>query len=178
MDQLEDLLLDLKGVSVLAKVSDPLNLVGFLQKTIPDVLFMDIEMPGISGLDLASNVAELSPNTKIIFVTAYSQYAIQAIKKAAFDYLIKPVDPEELSDTLGRLTMIVNRESSTIDRLKLKYTLTSRELDIIEQILFGCTSERIACNLNISRLTVNTHRQNILKKTGCSNFFELFAAIS
>ena len=66
----------------------------------PDVAFLDIRMPGISGLELASRIGT---QCHIVFVTAYDQYAVQAFDNAAVDYLLKPVVPERLSKTVARL---------------------------------------------------------------------------
>jgi two-component system LytT family response regulator len=66
----------------------------------PDVVFLDVEMPGSSGLDLLVNVPD---GTQVVFVTAREKYAVQAFAAAALDYLVKPVDPERLADTITRL---------------------------------------------------------------------------
>ena len=69
----------------------------------PDVAFLDIRMPGLTGLDVAAAAAEASPATRIVFVTAYDQYAIQAFERGAIDYLLKPIARERLVATIGRL---------------------------------------------------------------------------
>lgn len=69
----------------------------------PDVAFLDIRMPGLNGLDVAAACAELSPDTQVVFVTAYNQYAIDAFEKGAIDYLLKPVEPARLRATIARL---------------------------------------------------------------------------
>lgn len=69
----------------------------------PDVAFLDIRMPGLSGLEVAAAAAEASPQTRIVFVTAYDQYAVQAFAQGALDYLVKPVEAERLADTIARL---------------------------------------------------------------------------
>lgn len=69
----------------------------------PDVAFLDIRMPGLTGLEVASALAEASPATQIVFVTAYDQYAIGAFEKGAIDYLLKPIVPERLASTVQRL---------------------------------------------------------------------------
>lgn len=66
----------------------------------PDVVFLDIRMPGMSGLELA---AQIRTACHIVFVTAYDQYAVQAFENAAVDYLLKPVAPERLGTTVSRL---------------------------------------------------------------------------
>jgi two-component system LytT family response regulator len=71
-----------------------------IRKNKPDIVFLDIEMPGHSGLELIDFFNEDEVNFSIIFVTAYNQYAIQAFKLSAVDYLLKPVDPEDLKMAL------------------------------------------------------------------------------
>jgi DNA-binding LytR/AlgR family response regulator len=69
----------------------------------PDVAFLDIRMPGLSGLEVAAALADCSPRTQVVFVTAYDQYAIDAFERGAVDYLQKPVAPERLGATVRRL---------------------------------------------------------------------------
>lgn len=72
----------------------------FLETRAPDVVFLDVEMPGGSGLDLLESVPDA---TQVVFVTAREKYAVQAFAAAALDYLVKPVDPERLADTMARV---------------------------------------------------------------------------
>lgn len=69
----------------------------------PEVAFLDIRMPGLTGLEVAAAAAEASPATQVVFVTAYNQYAIDAFEKGAIDYLLKPIVPERLAATVQRL---------------------------------------------------------------------------
>ena len=71
-----------------------------IQRLKPDVVFLDIQMPKLSGMEL---VAMLDPLPRIVFVTAFDEYAIQAFEENAFDYLLKPVEPARLAKTLARL---------------------------------------------------------------------------
>ena len=73
---------------------------GFLETTPPDVVFLDIDMPGDSGLDLLVSVPDA---TQVVFVTASDKHAVRAFAAAALDYLVKPVDPERLADTIARV---------------------------------------------------------------------------
>jgi len=69
----------------------------------PDVAFLDIRMPGLTGLEVASAAAQSSPRTQVVFVTAYNQYAIDAFERGAVDYLLKPIDPARLAATVKRV---------------------------------------------------------------------------
>lgn len=69
----------------------------------PQVAFLDIRMPGLSGLDVAAALPDASPGTQVVFITAYDQYAIDAFDKGAIDYLLKPVGSERLAATVKRL---------------------------------------------------------------------------
>ena len=76
-----------------------------LENIIPDkpqLIFLDVELPQKSGFDFLTDLKRINLHPCIIFTTAYDQYAIQAIKHAAFDYLLKPIDPEELTITINR----------------------------------------------------------------------------
>ena len=87
----------------------------FLETHPPDVVFLDVEMPGGSGFDLLKHVPDA---THVVFVTALEKYAVQAFAAAALDYLVKPVDPERLADTVARLQKqaVSNRGPLTEDR--------------------------------------------------------------
>lgn len=69
----------------------------------PDIVFLDIEMPNISGVDLFPQIKEIAKEAKIVFTTAYAQYAVEAFELNALDYLIKPVEKERILKTLERL---------------------------------------------------------------------------
>ena len=69
----------------------------------PEVAFLDIRMPGLSGIDVAAAAAVASPATQIVFTTAYHQYAVDAFERGAVDYLLKPVTAERLAATVQRI---------------------------------------------------------------------------
>ncbi|MGK5035796.1 LytR/AlgR family response regulator transcription factor [Janthinobacterium sp. LB3P118] len=69
----------------------------------PDIAFLDIRMPGLTGLEVAAGARDASPGTQVVFVTAYDQYAIDAFDKGAVDYLLKPIARERLQATLQRV---------------------------------------------------------------------------
>ncbi|MFT3897744.1 MAG: LytTR family DNA-binding domain-containing protein [Thermomonas sp.] len=91
------------GLQVVAECEDGASAVEALAEHQPDVAFLDIRMPGLTGLEVAALAAEASPGTRIVFVTAYDQYAIDAFERGAIDYLLKPVKPERLDATVARL---------------------------------------------------------------------------
>lgn len=69
----------------------------------PQIAFLDIRMPGLTGLEVAAAATEASPDTQIVFVTAYDQYAVDAFEKGAVDYLLKPIVRDRLDATVQRL---------------------------------------------------------------------------
>ena len=90
-------------LQIVAECEDGASAVEALAEHTPDVAFLDIRMPGLTGLEVAAVAAEASPRTQIVFVTAYDQYAIDAFERGAIDYLLKPVKPERLDATVARL---------------------------------------------------------------------------
>jgi two-component system LytT family response regulator len=84
----------------------------------PDIVFLDIEMPYMNGFEMLKHLQNM--NFQLVFTTAYDQYAIKAIKFAAFDYLLKPVDIEELKTTIARLkdAMPVNNTAKKLEALE------------------------------------------------------------
>ena len=91
------------ALQVVAECEDGASAVEALAERQPDIAFLDIRMPGLTGLEVAALAAVASPRTRIVFVTAYDQYAIDAFERGAIDYLLKPVKPERLDATVARL---------------------------------------------------------------------------
>ncbi len=93
----------------------------------PQVMFLDVRMPGMTGLEAAQAVAEDWPDDVplplLVFVTAYDQYALQAFEQAAIDYLLKPVQPERLAQTCSRLQDALQKRSQAGDGPGLDATL-------------------------------------------------------
>ena len=91
------------GLDIVAACEDGASAVEALAEHQPDVAFLDIRMPGLTGLEVAETAAESSPRTQVVFVTAYDQYAVDAFEQGAVDYLLKPISPERLAATVQRL---------------------------------------------------------------------------
>jgi len=90
-------------LQVLAECEDGASALEALAEHQPDVAFLDIRMPGLTGLEVAAALTDSSPRTQVVFVTAYDQYAIDAFERGAIDYLLKPIEPERLAATVQRL---------------------------------------------------------------------------
>jgi two-component system LytT family response regulator len=100
VERLERLLGEEPLVTVVGRATDPATALEFLNRETIDVLFLDIQMPGMTGFDL---LAQLRDQPAVIFTTAYDEYALQAFQVNSIDYLLKPVDPGELRRALGKL---------------------------------------------------------------------------
>lgn len=91
------------GVEVIGRSSNGFDAINQLKTLKPDVLFLDIEMPEMNGVELAEIIRNDNSDVQIIFVTAYDQYAISAFEQAAIDYILKPLELDRLSKTITRL---------------------------------------------------------------------------
>jgi two-component system LytT family response regulator/two-component system response regulator AlgR len=92
------------GCEVKAELEDGPSVLAWLQEAPEvDVLFLDIQMPGATGLEVAGELADGRNSLSVVFVTAYSEHAVRAFEAAAADYLLKPVSAERLAKTLARL---------------------------------------------------------------------------
>jgi two-component system LytT family response regulator len=99
--RLEVLLQSQPGVEVVGEAVNGRQAVEAIKRTNPDLVFLDVHMPGMSGLDVVREIGPLQMPA-VIFVTAYDQYAIEAFDVAALDYLLKPFDDERFEQTLTR----------------------------------------------------------------------------
>ena len=89
------------SIKVVAQTQNPEEAIRLIQQYKPDVIFLDIEMPRMSGFKMLEQIPEV--DFEVIFITAYNHYAINAIRISAFDYLVKPVAIEDLQHTVERL---------------------------------------------------------------------------
>lgn len=106
------------NIEVLSICDDLPSGVVAIRKLKPDLVFLDIEMPKYNGLEITNFFAPNEINFSIIFTTAYNQYAISAFKISAIDYLLKPIDPEELKETLQRFDLRRKTEASQLIKAK------------------------------------------------------------
>lgn len=108
------MLSEFQNIDVVEEAEDVSSAVVAIEKMKPDIIFLDIQMPGETGFDLLEKV---DLKAKVIFVTAYDEYAIRAFEINALDYLLKPVNPERLARALDRLELDESLENLPIRKL-------------------------------------------------------------
>jgi DNA-binding NarL/FixJ family response regulator len=159
--RLKILLKTVKEVEVISSYEQAERAMQGILNLEPDLVLLDVEMAGISGLEIAEEINRHNLNTHIVFVSAHEHYAIKAIKTQAFDYLLKPVDIDELKQTLNRF------------QAQHLSNLSKREFEIVKLLAQGLNSKQIGEELHLSRHTIDTYRRKILEKTGSKNAAEL-----
>ncbi len=117
---LRDALSSAPGVEVVGEARDGPEAVSAVRKLAPDVAFLDVEMPGLNGLEV---VRALGPGERpaVVFVTAYDEYAVRAFEVSAVDYLLKPFDEERVRAAVGRVRerLLVSAPPRAYDRIDL-----------------------------------------------------------
>jgi len=158
----------------------------------PNVVIMDINLPGMSGVDATPQIRKFSPATKIIGVSMYTQpsYARAIIRSGAMGYVTKNSSTEEMMKAIvevhdGRKYICDEIKNILSDSMLSEEqqpnginSLSQRELEIISQIKNGASSKEIANDLHLSVKTVEVHRYNILKKLHLKNSAALVNFVS
>ena len=152
----------------------------------PHIIMMDINMPGINGLDATEIIKRSNPDVKVLGVSLHVQpvYAKKMMSKGAMGYITKNAPKEEMFHALlelqaGRKYLcteikdILSNEMGSEAENKNLDILSRREIEVVEQIKQGKSSKEIAETLNIAVKTIEVHRYNILKKLGIKNTAEL-----
>jgi two-component system, LytTR family, response regulator len=111
-DELGFLLGRVGGVAVIGQAGDGVEALTTINRLQPDIVFLDIQMPGLTGFEVARRMIAAHAPTHIIFVTAYDQHAIEAFEVNAVDYILKPVDPARLDLAVKRARRLVEFERS------------------------------------------------------------------
>lgn len=122
------------GIAVLATFTNPSIAAEYLQKNKVDVCFLDIDMPEMSGFEFLS-IWQNTPPFDVIFTTAYSEYAIQAFKVSALDYLLKPIDEDDLIQTIGKYKKL-KKTSGMEDQLNLLIQQMAQTKSYSDRIAF------------------------------------------
>lgn len=148
----------------------------------PGCILLDVQIPGLSGLQLQSQLAALGSTLPIVFVTGYADTAttVRAIKAGAEDFLTKPVSSEDLLDALDRA--LIRQQAEHIRRTKLGSlqvrlkSLTPREHQVFALIVRGKINKQIAHELGTAERTVKAHRHQVMEKMQVQSLAELVSA--
>jgi two-component system LytT family response regulator len=159
-------------VSVVALCEDAQRGIKAIEEFNPDLVFLDIQMPGMSGFDLLQQLAPV--NFQVIFVTSYDQYAVKAFKFSALDYLLKPLNPEELIQAVNKVTdkssatNITHRFESLLNNIHFKAGKIEKvAIPTHDGIDFFNTDDIIYCQAEGSYTTLFmvNHRKELVART-------------
>jgi two-component system, NarL family, response regulator LiaR len=177
------LLSNLDEIDRISEASNAEELFIKLKQHVPDIIFMDIDLPGTNGIEITRQVLKQYPNIRIVALSMYADedYYLPMIEAGAKGFILKNsgFDDVEISikrvmagknyysqEILSGLLSASNRKTPT---LKKTTDLSERETEIIQRICQGLSNQEIAEKLNISKRTVDKHRENILLKTNTKN---------
>jgi DNA-binding NarL/FixJ family response regulator len=148
----------------------------------PDVVFMDVRMPGMGGIEAARAIRQASPDTKVILVTVdESRTSIsEAIQAGVSGYLLKDTSADELVNAARlavegkavihpQLTRAFIEEVQTAEKKGDAAALSRREKEILQKVAYGATTKEVAHDLGISPHTVKTHLERIFEKLGAND---------
>ena len=182
--------LDAPGVEMVAEAATAEEALAVAPRVRPDVLLVDINLPGMDGVDLVRELAPRLPDTRIVMLTvsAADQHLIEATRAGAVGYLTKDVTPEALlravrSASNGELAMSRGMAARLVQRLVDDAhrpssrgagldALTPRELEVLRLLADGLTDREIAESLTLSPRTIATHVSSVLHKLGARNRME------
>ena len=112
LEELNFLLNSIPEVKVIGQGRNGIEAIQLVEEFEPDLLFLDIEMPGLNGFKVVEHLAKKDELPQLVFVTAYDHYAVQAFEVNAVDYILKPVDPARLDVAVKRAQRLVAFERS------------------------------------------------------------------
>jgi DNA-binding NarL/FixJ family response regulator len=169
---------------IIDEVDDGLDAVERSENLRPDVLLLDLMMPGLNGLDVTRQVGQRSPGTRVIILSMYANeaYVLEALRNGAAAYVLKKSSPDELVQAVhevvaGRSFLSRSLSQRAIEAYKWKAQeipldpydrLTNREREVLHMAAEGHTSAEIATRLSISPRTVEMHRSNLMRKLSLS----------
>ena len=158
-----------EGIEILQEVDSVASAVNFLKKGTVDIVFLDIEMPEENGFKLLEYIPQ--PNFEIIFTTAYNQYAVQAFRMSAIDYLLKPIDLEELRLAIQKVKERkgISQDKDKLEALKnnLNNVLKKLALPTSDGYYFVEIDQIIRCEAdsNYTKFYLNNQKSIIVYKT-------------
>ncbi len=141
-EELKYFLNEEKEIKLIAEFDNPLDTLNFLENNTADVIFLDINMPDMNGISLGKIITKMYPDMKIVFITAYKDYAVDAFEIKAFDYLLKPYSESRIKNLLKSLVNGKTELTSSIKNSSLKkitvniderlYVISLNDIDYIE----------------------------------------------
>jgi two-component system response regulator NreC len=186
---LRRLLEDEPDFQVVGDTGDGLEALQLVERLQPDVLVVDLVMPGLSGLEVTRQVNQRSPRTRVVILSMYANeaYVLEALKNGASGYVLKESSGVDLvravrealagrrylSPPLSEHAIEAYLEKVDTGPLDPYETLTAREREVLHLAAEGHTNNQIAERLSISPRTVETHRANLMRKLGLNNHAEL-----
>jgi len=164
-------------IQVLATLSNGQALIDQLEVLAPDVVLMDLNMPGLNGLSTTEIVLERRPETRVLVLSMHDtpEYITTALGHGAKGYVLKDVPTEEIKDAIdavmrGEQYLCTGAEGAlTPAEGNGREQLTNREQTILLELAQGKSNKEVALTLDISVRTVETHRKNIKRKLGISS---------
>ena len=173
-------LADARQIKVVGEVMDGSKVVSAVQKLAPDVLLLDIAMPGMNGLQITRRLAKTSPRVKVVAFTMHDdkEYILEVVHSGAKGYILKDTSTSELIHAIEMVSKGSTFFSPSVSQtlldeeyaVKAKHKtptvsqLTERESEVLALIADGLSNKRIADKLKVSIRTIQTHRQKIMKK--------------
>jgi two-component system LytT family response regulator len=118
------------GFTIVGEAEDGAAALRLFEASRPEVVFLDVEMPGMTGVECAKRIADIEPRTIIVFATAHQEYMPEAFEVYAFDYLVKPFRIRRLEQTLDRIKSIKDAEQDPYEKEQPKSTNTHKKLMI------------------------------------------------
>jgi DNA-binding NarL/FixJ family response regulator len=178
IEGIHSLLQNEKDIEWMGHATNAVSCLAFLQQQKPDVILMDINLPGKSGIDLCREVKELYPAVNILGLSTFNQQSFieKMMNSGASGYVIKNATQQELMEAIH--TVVKGKQFLSFDAamaLRKPDTqtnipvITRREKEVLELIADGMTNNEIAQKLFISTTTVDTHRKNLLTKFEAKN---------
>ena len=164
-----------EDLELAGEASDGAEAVELAQHSLPDVVLMDLVMPGVDGIEATRRIRDVSPSTKVIVLTSFDddERVFPAIKAGAAGYLMKDVPPSELAEAVRKVhrgealvapSVAAKLMQEVAGRKPAGADLTERELDVLRLLARGLPNKVIAKELVVSEKTVKTHVSNILAK--------------
>jgi len=157
-------------MQVIAEASNGHEAVALFLKHRPDVTLMDLNMPGMNGIDATSKIKEISPKSRVLVLTTYSgdMQAARALQAGADGYLLKGSLRKELVQAIRDVHNGRRRIQSEIAQNLAEHMdadrLSGREIEVLRCVAEGCSNKIVADNLGISEETVKGHMKNIMSK--------------